>query len=147
MVSKQTNFLIVDDNDLDVEKITRSFDKLRIANPITRATNGEEALDMLLGNNGHEKLPGPHLILLDINMPRMNGMEFLEEIRRIKGHKRTPVFVITTSDRLADVEEAYRHDVCGYIVKPIALQQIFETLSTLDLYWNLTQMSDSVEAS
>ncbi|MFK7978129.1 MAG: response regulator [Halioglobus sp.] len=144
MTTNRANFLIVEDNDLDVEKITRSLEKLRIANPIARATNGEEALDMLLGTNGREKLPGPHLILLDINMPRMNGMEFLEELRRSKDLAKTPVFVITTSDRLADVEEAYRHDVCGYIVKPIAMQQIFETLSTLDLYWNLSQMSDNV---
>lgn len=70
-------------------------------------------------------------------------MKFLEELRRKKGFEKAPVFVITTSDRLADVEEAYQHDVCGFIVKPIAVQQIFETLSTLDLYWNLIQMPEA----
>lgn len=98
---------------------------------------------MLLGTNGRDKLPGPHLILLDINVPKMNGMEFLEELRRSK-EIQSSVFVITTSDRLADVEEAYGHDVCGHTVKPIAMQQIFETVSTLDLYWNLALMSDNV---
>lgn len=145
MESNQTTFLIVDDNDLDVEKITRSLSKLRIANPVVRASNGEEALDILLGTNGQERLVGPCLILLDINMPKMNGMEFLEELRRKKEISDSPVFVITTSDRLADVEEAYRHNVCGYIVKPIAMQQIFETLSTLDLYWTLSKVSGEGE--
>lgn len=142
MYGEHTTFLIVDDNDLDVEKMTRSFDKLRIVNPVVRARNGEEALDILTGSNGADKLLGPALILLDINMPKMNGLEFLAELRRHTEVANAPVFVITTSDRLDDVEEAYSHNVCGYIVKPIAMQQMFETLSTLNLYWNLTEMPE-----
>ncbi|RUP22418.1 response regulator, partial [Methylobacterium sp.] len=75
------NILLVDDDEVDVQGLKRAFKKSKIGNPITVARDGIEALEILRGQNGRERLPKPHLVLLDLNMPRMNGIEFLEAVR------------------------------------------------------------------
>lgn len=143
MKEKTINFLVVEDNELDVEKISRGFRRLKIRNTVTIAGDGYVALDMLRGSNQHEKLKGPLVILLDLNMPRMDGFEFLEILRADEGLSHLPVFVLTTSDRDKDVEDAYRLNVCGYIVKPIELEQMFEAIGTLGMYWQLMELPGS----
>lgn len=140
MSDKVAKFLIVEDNELDVEKLSRGFDRLNIANKVVHAGNGYEALDILRGENGRTKLARPYVIFLDLNMPRMNGLEFLEAIRADESLVHSPVFVMTTSDRQKDVESAFAHNVCGYIVKPVRLDQMFDALSTLNLFWNLSEL-------
>ena len=135
----ETNFLIVDDNKLDVEKITRGFKRLDIPNRIVSATNGYEALDRLRGSNGTQKLEWPYIVMLDLNMPRMNGLEFLEVLRSDSSIAHAPVFVLTTSDRQEDIYAAYRFNVCGYIVKPIAMTAMFDALATLKSFWDLSE--------
>jgi len=140
MTSDTARFLLVEDNDLDVEKITRGFMRLKIGNNIVRAKNGYEALDILRGTNGKTKLATPYIILLDLNMPKMNGLEFLEALRADDTIAHSPVIILTTSDRQQDIESAYVHNVCGYIVKPVKIQQMFEALSALNMFWNLCEL-------
>ena len=138
---KNTNhtFLVVEDNELDVEKIMRSFKRLKLSNPIVHAMNGYEALEILRGENSEKSISVPYIILLDLNMPMMNGLEFLDELRRDKAISPAPVFVLTTSDRKEDVAAAYKYNVCGYIVKPVGMEQMLEALGTLNKYWGLSQ--------
>ena len=139
MSEQTTGFLVVEDNDLDLEKIVRGFSRLKIQNEVIRAENGIDALDVLRGVNGREKPPTPCVVLLDLNMPRMNGFEFLRELRDDPEIAHTPVFVLTTSDRQQDINKAYEYGVCGYIVKPIEVTQMFEALGTLNAYWKLCE--------
>ena len=111
------NLLLVDDDEVDVQGLKRAFTKSRIGNPITVARDGIEALEILRGQNGKSKLPKPHLIMLDLNMPRMNGFEFLDEICADNDLKNTVVFMITTSKAEEDKARAYGKHVAGYIIK------------------------------
>lgn len=147
MSNPTTTFLVVDDNELDVEKILRGFAKINVANQVVCAGNGYEAFDVLRGTNGREKIRTPFVILLDVNMPRMNGFEFLEELRADKSLAHAPVFILTTSDTQDDVDTAFRFNVCGYIVKPVAMDEMLEALATLNMYWTLSALpSDSASA-
>src|SRR6201986_1042620 len=103
------NLLLVDDDEVDVQGLKRAFTRSKIGNPITVARDGIEALEVLRGENGRPKLAKPHLILLDLNMPRMNGIEFLEAIRSDDELKATLVFMITTSKAEEDKQRAYGH--------------------------------------
>jgi CheY-like chemotaxis protein len=138
-MSPTVNLLLVEDDEVDVQGLKRAFAKSRIANPITVARDGIEALEMLRGENGHEKLPKPHLILLDLNMPRMNGIEFLEAIRADEELKGSVVFMITTSKADEDKACAYGHNVAGYIVKQDPANTFMEAVSLLEHYWRIVE--------
>ena len=147
MNNRPTTFLVVDDNELDVEKIMRGFSRINVSNQVVCAGNGYEAFDVLRGANGREKISTPFVILLDVNMPRMNGFEFLKELRADEALAHVPVFILTTSDTQEDVDTAYGFNVCGYIVKPVAMDKMLEALATLNMYWTLSALpSDSVSA-
>ncbi|ATP19163.1 MULTISPECIES: response regulator [Sphingomonadaceae] len=133
------NLLLVEDDEVDVQGLKRAFAKSRIANPITVARDGIEALEVLRGENGQEKLPKPHLILLDLNMPRMNGIEFLEAIRADEELKGSVVFMITTSKADEDKARAYGHNVAGYIVKQDPANTFMEAVSLLEHYWRIVE--------
>lgn len=140
MSYKAATFLIIEDNELDAEKIVRSMRRVNMTNETIRVNDGEEALDVLRGTNGQTKLAAPYIILLDINMPRMNGLEFLKAIRADSNIGHSPVFVLTTSDRQQDIDAAYSYNVCGYVVKPVRIEQMVDALSALNSYWNLTEL-------
>ena len=106
------------------------------------AADGYAALDILRGTGGKSRLNPPYIIFLDLNMPRMNGLEFLEALRNDSSIADAPVFVLTTSDRQADVTAAYRFNVCGYFVKPVAMSAMSDALATLKAYWNLSEFPD-----
>ncbi len=139
-VGTPLNFLLVDDDEVDVRGLTRAFAKSRIANPITVAHDGIEALEYLRGENGRTKLPRPHLVLLDINMPRMNGFEFLTAIRSDDDLRTTVVFMITTSKAEEDIARAYGKHVAGYIVKQDLANTFMQAVSLLEHYWTLVQL-------
>ena len=110
-------FLIVDDDDIDAEALRRGIRKRRMPNAILRAVDGEEALHMLRGTGGYERVRGPVIVTLDLNMPRMNGFETLTAIRQDPDLSPTVVFVVSTSDDEQDRRKAYNHHPAGYVVK------------------------------
>jgi CheY-like chemotaxis protein len=136
------NILLVEDDEVDVMNVKRAFNKYRITNPLYTAGNGIEALRMLKSQNGERpKVPQTRrLILLDLNMPKMNGLEFLHEIRNDELLKRTPVIVLTTSDEDKDRIEAYNLNVAGYILKPVTFVNFAEVMVALNKYWALCEM-------
>jgi len=139
-MEKVVNILLVDDDEVDCMNVQRAFKKSNISNPLTIAHNGVEALDMLRGSNGVQKItPTPRIILLDINMPKMNGLEFLKELRADKDLHTISVFVMTTSNDDKDRFEAYNYNVAGYILKPISFENFVTAVSILNNFWQLCE--------
>jgi CheY-like chemotaxis protein len=138
------NILLVDDDDVDIMTLQRAFKRNNISNPLFVAMNGLEALDLLRGTNGVEKIsPPPRIILLDINMPKMNGLEFLKEMRNDPDIKNISVFVLTTSNDDKDKVEAYNYNVAGYIIKPITFENFVTAISVLNSFWTLCAQPDA----
>ncbi len=134
MTFKPIRVLVVDDNDLDVEKVERSLRNLRIACDYVRAHDGEEALDTI--KNWHEVHGGyPSLILLDINMPRMSGLELLATLKQEIPDYKVPIFMTTTSSLPSDISEAFGHAISGYIVKPVSPSESVKMMSTAEAFW------------
>jgi len=134
------NILLVDDDDVDIMTLQRAFKKNNIFNPLFIAHNGLEAFDQLRGTNGAEKItPTPRVILLDINMPQMNGLEFLKELRADNDLHNISVFVLTTSNDDKDRVEAYNYNIAGYIIKPITFDSFVVAVATLNNFWKLCE--------
>ncbi len=141
MKDNTINILLVEDDAVDVMNVQRAFKKNHINNKLHIAGNGLEALSLLRGNDKNEKIvPKPKIILLDLNMPKMNGIEFLQELRNDPEFESISVFVLTTSGDERDIIAAYKLNVAGYILKPVALDNFVKALATLDLYWSLIEM-------
>jgi CheY-like chemotaxis protein len=118
MTDSEVSILIVDDDEIDTRAVERALRRQRIGNPVYTAADGQEGLAMLRGEGGREKVPRPFLILLDLNMPRMNGLQFLKELRGDSGLTDSIVFVLTTSRADEDKAAAYREHIAGYLAKP-----------------------------
>lgn len=131
--------LLVEDDSIDVMNVQRAFSKNNIHYPLHVAHNGIEALNMLRGNNGKPKMPLPKIVLLDINMPRMNGIEFLSEIRKDPELKSLTVFILTTSNDDQDKFEAFNLNVAGYILKPLSFEKFVNAISILNNYWKICE--------
>lgn len=114
---KPIDVLVVEDDQVDVEMIRRAFRKADIVHTIHHAESGIEALEMLRGENNREKIPLPQLILVDINMPMMNGIEMLQEMRKDEELKQNIAFILTTSARKEDKAAAYMLNAAGYFLK------------------------------
>lgn len=145
MQGRMINILLVEDDEVDVMNVKRAFKKGNISNPLFVASNGLEALAMLRKQNQIEgdqaQLPSSRrLILLDLNMPRMGGIEFLHELRSDPELRMTPVIVLTTSNEDRDRVEAYQLNVAGYILKPVTFTNFAEAMATLNKYWMLCEM-------
>jgi CheY-like chemotaxis protein len=136
------NLLLVEDDEVDIQGMKRAFAKSRIGNPITVARDGIEALEFLRGENGRPKLAKPHLILLDLNMPRMNGLEFLQAIRADEDLKRSIVFMITTSKAEEDKARAYDQHVAGYIVKQDPANTFMQAIALMEHYWKIVEFPE-----
>ena len=134
---KILHILLVEDDEVDVLNVRRSFDKNKITNPLYVAFNGIQALEML--RNG-EVPRHRRLVLLDLNMPRMNGIEFLREVRKDPELRPIPVVVLTTSDAERDKIEAFDLNVAGYLVKPVTFPGFAELMATLNKYWTLVDL-------
>ena len=131
------NILLVEDDEVDVMNVKRAFEKNHITNPLFVAGNGLEALEKL--RNG-EVPQARRIVLLDLNMPRMNGIEFLRQLRSDPALAATPVIVLTTSNNDHDKIEAYNLNVAGYLVKPVTFAEFSELMLTLNKYWTLVEM-------
>lgn len=138
-MQKEVTILLVEDDEVDALAIERAFRHLRIANPLAHAKDGLEALEHLRGTNGREPISRPFIVLLDLNMPRMNGIEFLEEVRADKALRDTVVFVLTTSKADEDKVKAYRLNVAGYIVKESVGDDFLDCLHMLAHYWRVIE--------
>lgn len=126
--------LLVEDDFFDTMTVQKSFEKFNIPHKLYTAFNGIEALDLLLGRNGVEAIrPLPEVILLDLNMPKMNGFEFLTELRSQPELRQLPVFVTTTSAMDIDRLRAEQLDVQGYIVKPIDFENTSDMVDSMNL--------------
>jgi len=137
MGERLLNILLVEDDEVDVMNVRRAFEKNDVSNPLFVAGNGLEALDMLrAGVIPKER----RLVLLDLNMPKMNGIEFLEALRADPDLASTPVVVLTTSNDDQDKLDAYNFNVAGYLLKPVTFSNFCERMATLDKYWTLAEM-------
>lgn len=124
-------FLLVEDDDVDILSTKRAFKELNIPNPIEVAKNGEEAMARLKDNTA----PKPALILLDLNMPKMNGIEFLKQIKSDDKLKVFPVVILTTSSSHVDIGKSFENYAAGYIVKPMDFTNFKEVIRKLYEYW------------
>ena len=136
---RTAQLLHVEDDDLCLMGLERAFKAAKIANPIHFALDGIEALEMLRGTNGRARLPRPFIVLLDLNMPRMDGIEFLKEVRKDEELKKSIVFIMTTSNADEDKVAAYNLGVAGYILKSNPANAFLEATSLLDTYWRVVE--------
>ena len=130
--------LMAEDDDNDVFFLERAFKQAQIANPVHRVKDGEEALAYLKGEgqySNREKFPLPHLMLLDLKMPRKNGFEVIQWVRQQPGLRRMPLVVLTSSKEDPDVNRAYELGANTYLVKPVKFEGLVDMMKTLNLYW------------
>jgi CheY-like chemotaxis protein len=137
MSNAPLNILLVEDDEVDVMNVKRAFDKNHITNPLFVAGNGLEGLEKLRSG---EVPQGRRIVLLDLNMPKMNGIEFLRELRSDPALAPTPVVVLTTSNNDRDKIDAFNLNVAGYLVKPVTFAEFSELMVTLNKYWTLVEM-------
>jgi len=137
MASQQLNILLVEDDEVDVMTVKRAFKSNHITNPLFVAADGIEALEKLRSS---EVPKGRRLVLLDLNMPRMNGIEFLQELRNDAELASTPVVVLTTSNDDQDKVNAYNMNVAGYLLKPVTFQNFCDVMVALNKYWSLVEL-------
>jgi CheY-like chemotaxis protein len=136
MDMRELHILLVDDDEVDVMNVQRAFQKSHITNPLHIAGNGIEALAKLRdGSIGPRRV-----VLLDLNMPKMNGIEFLREVRSDPALQPTSVVVLTTSDGERDKVEAFKLNVAGYLLKPVTFINFVDVMVTVNKYWTLVEM-------
>lgn len=136
------NILLVEDDTLDVKAVKVALKQLKIANPLFCAGDGIEALELLRGENGKEKISPPYVILLDLNMPRMDGLEFLKELRNDPNLQRSVVIVMTTSAAEEDRFRAYDEHISGYTLKHSVARTFLETMMMLDNFWRVIEFPE-----
>jgi len=134
-MNKKQTILLVEDDKVDIRSIKRALDDLHVINPLVVRNNGEEALKYLR-NEANER---PGLILLDLRMPRMNGIEFLKVIKKDDKLKIIPVVVLTTSKEDEDKTESFNLGVAGYMMKPVDYIEFVEVIRTIQMYWILSE--------
>lgn len=139
-MSENIQILLVEDDDVDRKALVRAFEKGGIKNPIVHAEDGLQALEILRGTPSTAPLRRPYIILLDLNMPRMNGLEFLEVLRDDPDLATSLVFVLTTSNADADKLAAYSHNVAGFITKQKAAEDFTVLSRLMSVYWRLIEL-------
>ncbi|MDQ2889437.1 MAG: response regulator [Gemmatimonadota bacterium] len=131
------NLVLIEDDDIDVMNVKRALQRAHVTNPLFVAHNGLEGLELLRS----DKVPNDRrLVLLDLNMPKMNGIEFLRELRADPTLKATPVVVLTTSDDDRDKIQAYDLNVAGYLLKPVTFVNFVDVMAALNKYWALVEL-------
>lgn len=133
----EMNILLVEDSDLDAMILERTLKRMDLPASIVRARDGIEALQILEGEAPNALTDGPFFILLDINMPRMNGHDFLQALRSNESISDHLVFMFTTSDNPTDVSLAYKRNVSGYFVKPQGSAELKNVLTSLHKFWKI----------
>ena len=139
---RKLNILLVEDDEVDIMNVQRAFKKNNILNPLFYASNGLEALEVLRGRDGRPSVIPSYrrLILLDLNMPKMGGIEFLKQLRVDPILQSIPVVILTTSDQDCDRVDAYKLNVAGYILKPVTFANFVEMVDTLNRYWTFSEI-------
>jgi len=137
MLDPNKSILLVEDDEIDVMTVKRAARKIDIENQIDHAGNGEEAIEYL--ENSYPKVPS--IIIMDINMPRMNGLELLEVIKKDSRFKRIPVIVLTTSKEEQDRYRSFDLSVAGYMVKPVDFNNFLDVMTKIKEYWTLSQFT------
>jgi len=135
-VNSSFSILLVEDDIVDVMSVKRALRDLNVPSPLEVAGNGEEALARL--RKPDHPLPG--IILLDLNMPRMNGIDFLKILKADEHLRRIPVVVLTTSKEENDRIESFNLSVAGYMIKPVEYSGFVEVVRTIQRYWNQSEM-------
>jgi CheY-like chemotaxis protein len=135
MSSFDRPILLVEDNPMDVDLTMRAFAKRKLANPIQVARDGEEALGFLDRWEAGETLPV--VILLDINLPKVSGLDVLQQFKTHPSSQKVPVIILTTSAEDSDIQVAYEKGANSYIVKPVDFEKFVDVASQIDLYWNV----------
>jgi CheY-like chemotaxis protein len=127
--------LLVEDDDVDTMTVQRALKELKVTNPLIHTLNGEEALNYL--KDGSNKKPC--VILLDLNMPKMNGIEFLKVVKADNELKKIPIVVLTTSQDPRDKHDTFSLSVAGYIIKPTDYKKFVDAVKTVNIYWTLSE--------
>jgi len=134
------NLVLIEDDDIDVMNVRRALERAHVTNPLFVAHNGVEGLELLRS----DKVPKDRrLVLLDLNMPKMNGIEFLREVRKDPVLRSTPVVVLTTSDDDRDKVQAYDLNVAGYLLKPVTFVNFVDVMAALNKYWALVELPET----
>jgi CheY-like chemotaxis protein len=128
--------LLVEDDQVDVMTVMRALKEIHVTNPVVNLENGEQALKYLRDPNNAK----PCIILLDLNMPIMNGIEFLQVAKQDAQLKRIPVVVLTTSEEQQDKINSFDLGVAGYMAKPVDYRQFVEVMRSIDAYWTISEM-------
>ena len=129
--------LLTEDDKVDAMTVKRALKELKVTNPLIIVENGEEALEYLKDVSNEQ----PGIILLDLNMPKMNGIEFLEIAKKDNKLKKIPVVVLTTSKEEQDKIESFNLGVAGYMIRPVDYLQYVEVVKTIHLYWTLSELA------
>ena len=132
------SILLVEDDQVDAMTVKRALKEIKVTNTLNIVKDGEQALAFL--KNSDNDTPG--IILLDLNMPRMNGIEFLKIAKKNENIKKIPVVVLTTSRDEQDKVDSFNFGVAGYMIKPVGYQKFIEVIKTIDLYWTLSELPD-----
>ena len=132
---RKLSVLLVEDNLDDVLITKRAWKKGRINSELHVAYDGEEALDFLNKRGKYSEAPNVSLVLLDLKMPRMNGLEVLQNIKSDKVLKKIPIVMLTTSNRNEDIEKAYEYGCNGYIVKPVSYDNFIKAVHKIEDFW------------
>jgi CheY-like chemotaxis protein len=140
MSGREVKILLIEDDDGDTKLVQRAFKKALISNTLIRAVDGVEALEMLRGTNGREPIKGPFILLVDINMPRMDGLTLVRHLRQDERLKNTIVFILTTSKHESDMHAAYDLNVAGYIIKENAGVDFLELINLLGGYSRIVEL-------
>ena len=135
MNARRAEILLIDDDPVDVKLTTEQLATSKLRNRVTWAKDGVEALAMLRNEGEHADVPTPDLILLDLNMPRMDGHQFLSEVKADPELAMIPIVVVTTSDEDADIVESYRLHANAYVTKPIGLEQMGKVVRAIEGFW------------
>ncbi len=137
MATDSPDLLIVEDNPDDVELTLRAFERARLANPVHVVRDGVEALEFLFDETGTARKALPRVILLDLKLPRVNGLEVLARIRANERTRRLPVVVVTSSREEPDIRKAYELGASSYVVKPVEFEKFVAAVGEVGLYWLL----------
>jgi CheY-like chemotaxis protein len=128
--------LLVEDDEVDIMTIRRALKEIHVANPLVTQENGEQALAYLRDPSTQK----PCIILLDLNMPIMNGIEFLQVAKNDEELRRFPVVVLTTSEEQQDKVNSFNLSVAGYMAKPVSYRHFVEVMRSIDLYWSISEL-------
>ena len=132
---RDLNVLLIEDNLIEIMKMERTISLLDLNHTVNFANNGEEALDILEDKNNY-----PDLILLDLNMPKLSGIEFLTILKGNDNIKHMPTVILTTSDNKRDLEECYKIGVSGYILKPLKYEEYVHKIEKVLSYWSMSEL-------